>query len=127
MVVQVNIQLGEYTLNRHRLQLLPSYLAKYGDFQVLYSTAAQLDRHDRADRFLPCMKSLFGQEREDKRFTPFGGLQTVDGTSAAEDSSKTTVDISAAFGMHCAEVKTTEFRQWFRLVGRRYDVQHWAP
>jgi hypothetical protein len=88
---EVNVQLGEYTLNRHRLQLMPAYITEYDDFQA-----------------------LFGQEKEAK--SPYGSENT-----RAPDAH------TSSFGMHCAEVKTTEYRQWFRLVGRRYDVQHWAP
>jgi hypothetical protein len=88
---EVNVQIGEYTLNRHRLQLMPTYITKYGDFQA-----------------------LFGQEKDAK--SPIGS----ESTGGPDDA-------PSSFGMHCAEVKTSEYRQWFRLVGRRYDVQHWAP
>ncbi len=34
---------------------------------------------------------------------------------------------AAGTGVHCAEVRHTEHRMWVRLVGRRHDLQLWAP
>ena len=66
--MEVNVQLGEFTLKKHQMQVLPRELCYHTDFRAV-----------------------------------FPNIETV----------------------QCAEVRNTEFRLWWRLVGSRHDIQYW--
>jgi len=72
---EINVQLGEFTLKKNPMQLLPDDVFAFDDFKYVIGE--------------------FHPERGD--------------------------------ALQCAEVNNTENRQWWRLVGKRHDVQVWVP
>ena len=73
---EINVQLGEFTMKKHRMTQLRADVRRTAEFRAVFEDAGSLPPHVR---------------------------------------------------VQCAEVKHTTQRAWWRLVGRRHDVQWWLP
>lgn len=134
--MEVNCQLGEFTVRRNRLRPLENAVRELPDFvaaldsvlrerneefrQRLLKDDEDVDEDDSFTRLLAASnsKSIIATVLKN---TDEIGKKTGDGKSpfAEFDASEEVV--------HCAEVRNTEHRKWLRLVGLRHDIEIWDP
>ena len=143
--MEVNTQLGEFTVRKNRLKALQRSVKDMPDFHAALGAtlAAQQSGGDAGGTSFGDPRGAGrGAEVDDTFFSgsspSLGGLVSagVDGGGADDDPDGAGYDSDGAASrdgssgvsdvvVHCAEVRRSEHRLWMRLVGLRHDVQLW--
>ena len=128
--MEINAQLGEFTVRKNRLKALQYSVREMPDFTAaLGATLA-----NEADAAGPRERSIVigggtdggGDGRRRGGRGGRGDEAGIDGGGVESGSDDDDDDRSGEeLVVHCAEVKRTEHRLWMRLVGLRHDVQLW--
>ena len=122
--MEVNAQLGEFTVRKNRLKSLQRSVLEMPDFNA--ALAATLAAHA-GDRHASSLVATGGRGRRHVGAGRGSELDDtgVDGGGADDESDASDDDEDDELVVHCAEVRRTEHRLWMRLVGLRHDVQLW--
>ena len=140
--MEVNAQLGEFTVRKNRLKSLEYSVREMPDFTAALGPTLSAASSTGGSGKVAVMRddaggvaSGGGGDDDDRsRGGGRGGGRgaEVDGTGggadgggAEGDSDSEMEDSGEDVVVHCAEVKRTEHRLWMRLVGLRHDVQLW--
>ena len=123
--MEVNAQLGEFTVRKNRLKSLQRSVLEMPDFNA--ALGATLAAHA-GDRHASSLVATGGRGRRHVgagRGSELDDTGGVDGGGADDESDASDDDEDDELVVHCAEVRRTEHRLWMRLVGLRHDVQLW--
>jgi hypothetical protein len=123
--MEVNAQLGEFTVRKNRLKSLQRSVREMPDFTA--ALGATLAAHGAAEKRSKRANRRAGGDRGGDRVDKaVAGAATaaaaLDDDSDDDDSDD---DDAGEIVVHCAEVRRSKHRLWMRLVGLRHDVQLW--
>ena len=127
--MEVNTQLGEFTVRKNRLKSLQHGIREMPDFAA--ALGATLAAHGAAE----AAHHALSRERAASavgwavRLARGGSTHctTAQMDIDSDDSDGSDDDDPNAIVVHCAEVRRSTHRRWLRLVGQRHDVQLWDP
>ena len=125
--MEVNTQLGEFTVRKNRLKSLQHGIREMPDFAA--ALGATLAAHGAAEKLSKKRNRRAGGERGGNDVSTATAGSTVCTTAQmdidSDDSDGSDDDDPNAIVVHCAEVRRSKHRLWMRLVGLRHDVQLW--
>ena len=137
--MEINAQLGEFTVRKNRLKALqqsvremPDFIAALGQTLLASHIEAKATRASKALAEVPVEENSGGENNGFRRTDGANagrgeeaGAEGIDGGGGDSDNESDDDDGVDGVVVHCAEVKRTEHRLWMRLVGLRHDVQLW--
>ena len=134
--MEVNCQLGEFTVRRNRLRPLENAVRELPDFVAALDSVLR----ERNEEFRQRLLKDDDDVDEDDSFTRLLAASNSKSIIATvlkntDEIGKKTGDGKSPFAefdasdevVHCAEVRNTEHRKWLRLVGLRHDIEIWDP
>ena len=124
--MEVNAQLGEFTVRKNRLKSLQRSVREMPDFTA--ALGATLAAHGAAEKRSKRANRRAGGERGGEHVDKAVAGAAAAAAAALDDSDDDDSDGDDDAGemvVHCAEVRRSKHRLWMRLVGLRHDVQLW--
>jgi Ca2+-binding EF-hand superfamily protein len=131
--MEVNCQLGEFTVRRNRLRPLENSIRELPDFVAALDSVLR----ERNEEFKHKLLNDHDDKDEDDSFKRLLAVSTQKSIIATvsnninkdvDGNNQQSSDYDASDEVvHCAEVRNTEHRKWLRLVGLRHDVEIWDP
>ena len=123
--MEVNAQLGEFTVRKNRLKSLTPGIREMPDFAA--ALGATLAAHGANEKRVKKLHHRAGGERAGDNLDSAVAATVVQAAineSDSDDSDSDDDDVNDVV-VHCAEVRRSKHRLWLRLVGLRHDVQLW--
>jgi hypothetical protein len=122
--MEVNAQLGEFTVRKNRLKSLQRSVREMPDFTA--ALGATLAAHGAAEKRSKRANRRAGGDRGGDRVDKaVAGAATAAAALDDSDDDDSDDDDAGEIVVHCAEVRRSKHRLWMRLVGLRHDVQLW--